>query len=64
MLILYEVNSKYNYTIYYNVGYMIMLNCYCSVAKLSLTLCDFMDCSTPGFLVLHNLPQFAQTHVH
>ena len=23
-----------------------------------------MDCSTPGFLVLHYLPEFAQTHVH
>ena len=23
-----------------------------------------MDCSTPGFPVLHNLSQFAQTHVH
>ena len=27
-------------------------------------LCDPMDCSTPGFLVLHHLPEFAQTHVH
>ena len=24
----------------------------------------FMDCSTPGFPVLHYLPEFAQTHVH
>ena len=23
-----------------------------------------MDCSTPGFPVLHQLPEFAQTHVH
>ena len=23
-----------------------------------------MDCSKPGFLVLHYLPKFAQTHVH
>ena len=23
-----------------------------------------MDCSTPGFLVLHHLPESAQTHVH
>ena len=23
-----------------------------------------MNCSTPGFPVLHHLPQFAQTHVH
>ena len=26
--------------------------CWCSVAKLCLTLCDPMDCSTPGFRVL------------
>ena len=29
-----------------------------------LTLCDPMDCSTPGFRVLHYLPEVAQTHVH
>ena len=23
-----------------------------------------MNCSTPGFPVLHNLPEFAQTYVH
>ena len=27
-------------------------------------LCDPMDCSTPGFPVLHYLLEFAQTHVH
>ena len=36
----------------------------CSVAKMCLTLRDPMDCSTPGFPVLHYLPEFAQTHVH
>ena len=36
----------------------------CSVAKPGLTLCDPTDCSTPGFLVLQCLPEFAQTHVH
>ena len=29
-----------------------------------LTLCDPMDCSTPGFPVHHQLPELAQTHVH
>ena len=29
-----------------------------------LTLCDPMDCSTPGFPVHHQLPKLAQTHVH
>ena len=36
----------------------------CSVAQLCPTFCDFMDCSTPGFLVLHHLLELAQTHVH
>ena len=38
--------------------------CCCSVAQLCLTLCDPMDCSTPGCPVLHHLWEFAQTHVH
>ena len=28
------------------------------------TLCDPMDCSTPGFPVLHYILKFAQTQVH
>ena len=28
------------------------------------TLCSSMDCRTPGFPVLHHLPEPAQTHVH
>ena len=35
-----------------------------SVAQSCSTLCDPMDCSTPGFPVHHQLPEFAQTHVH
>ena len=35
-----------------------------SVAQSCLILCDPMDCSTPGFLVHHQLPELAQTHVH
>ena len=38
--------------------------CCCSVAKSWPILCDPIDCSTPGFLVLHYLLEFAQTHVH
>ena len=38
--------------------------CCCSASQSCLTLCDPMDCSTPGFPVLHQLPEFAQTHVH
>ena len=35
-----------------------------SVAQSCLTLCDPMDCSTPGFPVYHQLPELTQTHVH
>ena len=38
--------------------------CFCSATKTCLTLCDLMDCSTPGFPALHYLSEFAQTHVH
>ena len=35
-----------------------------SVTQSCPTLCDHMDCSTPGFPVYHQLPEFTQTHVH
>ena len=35
----------------------------CSVAQWCPTVTP-MDCSAPGFPVLHHLPEFAQTHVH
>ena len=38
--------------------------CCCSVAQLCPTLCDPMDCNTPGLPVLHYLPEFAQIHVY
>ena len=34
-----------------------------SVAQLCLTLCDPMNCSTPGLPVHHQLPEFTRTHV-
>jgi len=36
--------------------------CCCLLAKSFL--CNPVDCSTPGFPVLHHLPELAQTHVH
>ena len=36
----------------------------CLVAKSCSTLYDFMDCSTPGFPVLHYLLEITQIHVH
>ena len=53
-LTLYNIeNSKFNNR-----------NCCCSGAKLCPILCNPMDWSTPGFPVLHHLPELAKTHVH
>ena len=38
--------------------------CCFSVAQLCPTLSDSMDCSMPGFTVLHHFPELAQIHVH
>ena len=38
--------------------------CCCSDAKSCPTLCNPMNCSTPGFPVLYYILEFAQTHVH
>ena len=35
-----------------------------SVAQSCLTLCNSMDCSTPGLPVHHQLPELIQTHAH
>ena len=35
-----------------------------SVPQSCPTLCNPMDCSTPGFPFYHQLPELAQTHVH
>ena len=35
-----------------------------SVTQLCLTLCDQMDCSTPGLPAHHQLPGIVQSHVH
>ena len=51
------------FLLYSKVIQLCIYICY-SVAKLYLTLCNPMDCSTPGSPVLHYLLEFAQTHVH
>ena len=48
-----------------NMQHIYIINYYCcSVTQSYLTLWDPMDCSTPGFPVLHHLLESAQTHVH
>ena len=41
-----------------------MLSHFSSVAQSCPTLCDPMNCSTPGLPVHHQLPEFTQTRVH
>ena len=43
---------------------LIISYCCCSVTQSCPTLCDPMDCSIPGFPVLHYRQEFVQTHVH
>ena len=40
------------------------LSQFSSVTQSCLTLCDPMDCSTPGLPVHHQFPKFTQSHVH
>ena len=47
---------------YWELG--IFLLQFSSVAQSCPTLCDSMNCSTPGLPVHHQLPEFTQTHVH
>ena len=48
----------------WKVAWGALLICCFSVAQSCPTLCDPMDCSTPGLPVPHHLPKFAQVHVH
>ena len=41
-----------------------MLCQFSSVTQSCLTLCNSMNCNTPGLPVHHQLPEFTQTHVH
>ena len=44
--------------------YMCNIYQFSSATQSCLTLCDPMDCSTPGLPVHHHFPELAQTHVH
>ena len=58
-------NMKFTLLIYLE-EYDTMFFDYCCfwVTQLCLTLCNPMDCSMPGFPVLHQLSELVQTHVH
>ena len=44
--------------------YNLLIFHFSSVTQFCLTLCNPMDCSTPGLPVHHQPPEFNQTHVH
>ena len=50
--------------LYVLIFYMFCCCLHCSVTQSSVILCNPVECSTPGFPVLHHLPEFAQTHDH
>jgi len=67
--------SIYQYFIYFSCQITIHCNnCvypsfdgsvqFSSVTQSCLTLCNPMNCSTPGLPVHHQLPEFTQTHIH
>ena len=58
-------HSRYNFMTACSVSETLLGTLYqfSSVAQSCLTLCN-MDCSMQGFLVLHQLPELAQTHIH
>ena len=68
----FKIFKQLRYKMFFQLGFRSFLTFYkliiccscCSVAKSCLTLCDPMNCSTPGFPVLHYLQEFAQTHVY
>ena len=62
------IKKRYLYSFFCSSSpFTFMSFCYCwccSVAQLCPTLCNPMDCSTPGLPVPHHLPEFVQVHVH
>ena len=61
---IYLFNLGHFVLLFPGVGLLGPICCCCSVTKLCLALCNPMNCSKPGFPVLHYLPEFAQTHAH
>ena len=47
-----------------SIPYLFQSVQFSSVAQSCLTLCNPMNCRTPGLLVHHQLPEVTQTHVH
>ena len=58
----FSVSARYHLVVLRTTNYFGF--CCCSVTKSHPTVCEPMDCSTPGLPVPHYLLEFAQVHVH
>ena len=62
-----KLGKEYINAVCFHLAYLTYMQSsvqFSSVAQLCPTLCDLIDCSTTGFPVHHQLPEFTQTHVH
>ena len=63
-LCFYELSFLFYFVLHINdITYHALFD-FSSVTQSCPTLCDSMDCSTPGLPVHHQLPEFTKTHVH
>ena len=60
----YQGNSNQNHMSYHLIFVSVTSFQFSSTAQSCPTLCNPMECSTPGFPVHHQLPELTQTHVH
>ena len=54
----------YGYRYHLSKFHIYMFSSFSSVTQSCLTLCNSMNCNTPGLPVHHQLPEFTQTHIH
>ena len=58
-----KLGKEYVKPVYCHPDYLTSVQS-CSVTQLCSTLCNAMDCSTPGFPILQYLLEVTQTHIH
>ena len=56
--------ASWNFLYSYMSSKPLQYSCCCLFTQSCLTFCESMDCTMPGFQVLHHLPKLAQIHVH
>ena len=56
--------ASWNFLYSYMSSKPLQYSCCCLFTQSCLTFCESMDCTMPGFQVIHHLPKLAQIHVH